>query len=107
MKKILAQMTFILTIASGIFTSVNSYAWIPSGETVTVTEVIQWQDNSPIVFRLSSGHFCYIENGEKNAYSVILALYMSGNKASIHCHDAEENKGGYMARKMHRVVAFK
>jgi translation initiation factor IF-1 len=82
-------------------------AWIPNGDMVTVTEVIQWQDNSPIVFRLSSGLYCYIESAEKNAYSMVLGLYMSGNKVAVHCHDAEENKGGIMAHKMHRMIAVK
>lgn len=93
--------SFILLSASA------SHAWIPGGEIASIDEIIQWQDNLPIVFKLSNGYHCWIPNEEKAAYSLILSLYASGKKASIYCHDAEENKGGYLAHRLHRITAIK
>lgn len=101
--------SFIVRIVSCflLLSASATYAWIPGGEIVSVDEIIEWQDNSPIVFKLSSGFYCWIPNEEKAVYSLILTLYTSGKKAGIHCHDAEENKNGYLAHRLHRIAAVK
>lgn len=96
--------TFIFALS---FVSVASYAWIPSGDIVTIDEIIQWNDEGPIYFKLSSGYTCYVPADEKNNYSLILALYVSGKKASIHCFDSEETAGGMKGHRLHRIIAVK
>jgi hypothetical protein len=92
----------------GLMWSVNSYAWIPAGDTVTIDDVIIWNGaSSDIVFKLSSGYYCYIKADEKNTLSEVLAVWAAGKKASIHCHDAEEDKAGYKAHYLHRIIAFR
>jgi hypothetical protein len=90
-----------------LFLSCYVHAWIPNGETVTIDEIIQWNGDGPVYFKLSSGYMCYVPAAEKNAYSLILALYMSGKKASIHCFDSEETLGGFKGHKLHRIIAVK
>ncbi|MEX0139533.1 hypothetical protein MRBLMS1_000290 [Massilia sp. LMS1-1-1.1] len=80
-----------------------AYAWTPSGEPVSVQEVIVWQDASPIVIKLSSGLYCHVMPEERYLYALVLTLYASGKTASIYCHDAVENKGGYLSHRLHRI----
>ncbi len=92
----------------GLICSVNSYAWIPAGDIVTIDEVVIWNGTaSDVVFKLSNGYYCYIKSDEKNTLSEILAVWASGKKASIHCHDTEEDKAGYKAHYLHRIIAFR
>jgi hypothetical protein len=44
---------------------------------------------------------------DKITLSEILAVWEAGKKASIHCHDAEEDKAGYKAHYLHRIIAFR
>ena len=46
--------------------SALAFAWTPNGETVTIDEIIQWQDNDRVVFKLSSGYRCFIPQAEDN-----------------------------------------
>ncbi len=89
------------------FVSVASYAWIPNGDVVNIDEIIQWNDEGPIYFKLSNGYMCYVPAAEKNNYSLVLALYISGKKAAIHCHDSEETSGGLKGHRLHRIIAVK
>ena len=80
-----------------------AYAWTPSGEPVSIKEVILWQDVNPIVIKLSSGLYCHIMPEEKNLYALVLTLYASGKTASIYCHDSVEDKVGYPSHRLHRI----
>lgn len=82
----------------------NSHAWTPNGESVNIVEVLEWQDSTFIVFKLSSGHYCYILPNEKNAYALIMGLYLSKKSASVHCHDTLEDKLGFPAHRLHRII---
>jgi hypothetical protein len=96
-----------LLIVAFCFSSLSAHAWIPNGETVTIDEIIQWNGDGPVYFKLSNNHVCYIPAAEKNAYSLILALYMSGKPASVHCFDSEETSGGIKGHRLHRIIAVK
>ena len=102
-------MQFYIRFLVVVFLSMSSFAhaWIPNGDVVTIDEVIQWNGNGPVYFKLSSGYMCYVPADEKNAYSLVLALYMSGKKASIHCFDSEETVGGIKGHRLHRIIAVK
>lgn len=96
----------LLVVVSFLF-SLSAHAWIPNGETVTIDEIIHWNGDGPVYFKLSNNHMCYIPAAEKNTYSLILALYMSGKRASIHCFDSEETVGGIKGHRLHRIIAVK
>lgn len=87
--------------------SATSHAWVPNGDTVTIDEIIQWEGDQKIYFKLSNNYICYIPSSEKNTYALILALYMAGKKASVHCHDSEESTSGIKGHKLHRIIAVK
>lgn len=87
--------------------SSTAFAWTPSGEKVTVDLIYEWQDNNVIIFKTSLGHYCYIPADEKNMYSLVLSLMATGKQASIHCHDSEENYGGILAHRVHRIIGFR
>lgn len=103
---IVSFRTSLVTLSLMVF-SMNSFAWIPSGETVTIDRIIEWEANREVVFKTSLGHYCYIPSDEKNMYSLVLSLMASGKSASIHCHDGVVNIGGYNAHRVHRVIAFR
>ena len=83
------------------------YAWTPSGETVKITEILHWDNNAPVIFKTSGGHYCYIPVDEERMYSLVLAIYSSGRSASIHCYGSEEViRSGQKAHRVHRVVGL-
>jgi len=96
-----------LLVAIPFLFSLSAHAWIPNGDVVTIDEIIQWNGDGPVYFKLSNNHSCYIPAAEKNAYSLILALYLSGKQASIHCFDSEESVGGEKGHRLHRIIAVK
>ena len=99
MKRFLSKITYALLF----LLAPNAHAWTPSGEVATIVEIIEWQDSPAIVFKLSTGKFCYIQPEEKNAYALILAVYLASKPVSVYCHDAEENKVGFLAHRFHRI----
>ena len=82
----------------------NAYAWVQS-DGVTVSNIIEWQDDAPVYFTLSNGTVCYVPNTEKNLYSLVLSIYASGKSANIHCHDSVETYGGVEGHRLHRIIA--
>lgn len=92
-------------LVAGTFIATPSYAWI-SGENVSVVEITEWQDSAPIYFKLSNGTMCYIPANEKNMYSLILSIHVSGKRAHVHCADAVDTYGGVPGHRVHRVVSF-
>lgn len=82
-------------------------AWTPNGEKATIDRLYNWQDNGVALFVTSLGHICYIPQNEDKMYSLVLSLFTSGMQASIHCHDTEENYGGLMAHRVHRVIGMR
>jgi hypothetical protein len=93
-----------LIILCALLVTTQVRAWTPNGQVVTIDQVVQWERNSKIVLILSSGHKCYIPADEDKVFSTVLAIYLAKAKASIHCHDKEENIGGYKARRLHRII---
>lgn len=96
-----------LLVAVSLLFSLSAHAWIPNGDVVTIDEIIQWDGDRPVYFKLSNNYICYVPAAEKNAYSLVLALYMSGKKASIHCFDSEETQSGVKGHRLHRIIAVK
>ena len=97
MKKINSLIFAILA-----FTSLNSNAWVQTGNT-SIKEFVQWEDSQKVVLILNSGHQCYVPVSDRELYSLALAFYMSGKEFYLHCYDASENVGGYTAHKIHRI----
>lgn len=83
----------------------NANAWV-QGRNVTVSNIIQWQDNAPIYFSLSNNITCYVPASEKNMYSLILGVFSSGKKVNIWCHDTPYYYGGYWGHRVHRFEAY-
>ena len=100
MKNYISSIIFFLCMTL----SLTSHAWV-TGENVTVDQIIEWQDNLPIFFKLSNGTMCYIPSDEKNMYSLILSLMVSGKTATFHCHVAEDVTQGWSGHRLHRVIA--
>lgn len=90
--------------------SQSAFAWV-SGSGVTIDNVVVWEGaeaSTYMYFKTSSDVWCYIPPGQKLLNSTVLALYTSKNRATIHCHDAEETKQGGVpaAHKLHRIYAL-
>ena len=94
----------LLSVLLLLLVTVNAHAWVYS-DRVTITQVILWQDNAPVYFKLSNGVLCYLPAGESNLYSLVLTLHTTGKMISIHCHDGTENYGGYNGHRVHRLIA--
>ncbi|WOI37707.1 hypothetical protein R1T43_01325 [Alteromonas sp. CI.11.F.A3] len=88
-----------------LFSSIVN-AWTPSGSSLTVKGIIEWEGNEHVVVWLSNDIKCYVPSNESNLISFVYALYLNQKSASWHCHDAETNVGGYKAHRLHRVVAL-
>lgn len=67
--------------------------------------IMEWQDDNPVYFQLDNNEWCYIPSSEKNTYSLLLSLFMSGKKAHIHCHLSTESNGGQGGHRLHRIIA--
>jgi len=91
-----------------LFFSSNSFAWVESVN-ITVSQMVMWESSTKYsVFRLSNGTNCHVPLGgedDKELYSFMLSLYMTGKTLNLHCYDAEENIGGYTSHRIHRVNA--
>jgi hypothetical protein len=97
-----------VVLGIGLVCSAGSHAWIPAGDIVTIDDVIMWNGSgSDVVFKLSSGYYCYVKPDEKNTLSEILAAWAASKKVSVHCHDAEEDRGGFKAHYLHRIIAYR
>lgn len=84
------------------------YAWNPDGERSTVRDVVLWEDAGQVAFLLQSGKWCYLPNSAGNyskTVAMLMTLYVSGKPAYFHCHDSEENIGGFSAHRFHRLAA--
>ena len=99
------RYTVAFSLMMALIFSAPTYAWVYS-ENVSIVEITEWQDGAPIYFKLSNGTMCYVPAAEKNMYSLILSLYISGKRAHIHCTDAVETYGGVPGNRVHRVVSF-
>jgi len=93
-------------IFMGLLITSTCNAWVFTGE-VTITEVIQWENEKNIVLVLSNPEKtkCYVPLIEKNLHSLVLSLYMSGKTFNAHCHDVADDVGGYPSHKIHRINA--
>lgn len=100
--KLTKSIIFVL-IAGLIATNANAVTF----GSETVKEIIQWQDNSPIYFKLTtSGEWCYIPATEKNMYSLVLSLYVSGKSSHFECNDIVDNYGSINGRRLMRINAY-
>jgi hypothetical protein len=79
-------------------------SWTPNNEKSKVVQIVQWQGTQSTVILLGSGVRCYIPATETNLISLVLSLYISKSDAYWHCADLEENIGGYLSHRLHRVV---
>ena len=96
------KFIFGLMVFLGSISSAN--AWVYS-ENVQIAQITQWQDSAPIYFLLSNKTTCYIPATEKNMYALILDLHVTGKKANVHCHDSEDDFGGVLGHRLHRIIA--
>ncbi|MGI1677616.1 MAG: hypothetical protein K6L75_02710 [Cellvibrionaceae bacterium] len=88
-----------------MFASTSSYSWEVS-EGVTINELVQWEGSSFLVVRLSSDNTYHAPLVDKELYSLILSLYMSGRSFTIYGYDLAENINGYGdSHKIHRINA--
>jgi hypothetical protein len=95
----------MVSLVAGLAITAPTYAWVYSPN-VSVIEITEWQDGAPVYFKLSNGTMCYVPAAEKNMYSLILSMYVSGKRAHIHCADSSDIYGGMAAYRVHRVVSF-
>lgn len=103
-RKAVNRFAVILGLLAGFAASMPTHAWVYS-ENVSVVEITQWQDNAPIYFKLSSGTTCWIPATEKNAYALILSMYLTGRKAfQVHCHDTAVTYAGIPGYQLHRII---
>lgn len=93
-----------LSLSAGLLFSAPVHAWVLS-ENVSITEIMEWQDNGPIYFKLSNGVMCYAPATEKNLYSLILSMHVTGKILTVHCHDTSEAYGGIQGRRVHRILS--
>lgn len=70
-----------------------------------ITAIVQWQDNTDVLFEVAPQKYCYLPPGEKTAIALVTTLYSSGRKADIHCHAASVTIGGMPAHRLHRIIA--
>lgn len=89
-----------------LMVSVNSHAWQRSSS-VSIKELVQWEGSSNALMVLSDGKRCYVPLTDKELYSFVLAVYMSGKLMDTYCHDQAETIGGYSnSHKLHRLNAM-
>lgn len=92
----------ILCLFIAVVSNANALVY---SENVTIDEIISFQNNNAVYFTLSNGTKCYILNDEKNMYSLILAVQSTRKVIDIHCFDTEENTGGFLGHRTHRIIA--
>ncbi len=81
-----------------------TWAWVQSGNT-TIDELVLWEGGEQgfAVLKLASGHNCYVPLIEKELYSLVLALHISGKTFNVHCHDEPVMVHGYSTHRLHRI----
>jgi hypothetical protein len=86
-----------------MITSTLSHAWVVNSS-VTIKEMVQWEGSGYVVTILSNNNICFAPLSDKELYSLLLGLYMSGKIFTAHCHDPAENINGYSnSHKIHRI----
>ena len=105
MKNTLTKSILLLLLLSNI----ASAAWVVESN-ATITGIVEWNSvNSQervVYFKRSDGNFCYILANEEHFYSLILTLFTTGAKSTIHCYDSiTTNVGGIFAYRLHRIAA--
>lgn len=87
-------LTFSMSIQAGVYL-----------DNVSIVEIIQWQDDSPVYIKSSTGVWCYLPAVEKNLYSLLLSVFATGKKVKMVCNDSLESYGGVPGHRIHRVIA--
>jgi len=110
MKRLIVSLISIAILSTGIPPIAN--AWTPSGELQKITQVITWQDDSPwlgVVYVLSNGQSCYFEptgsSGEA-LLTLVMSAFLSGRTVSVHCYDNQEDIGGFLSHRHHRIILY-
>ena len=86
-----------------MFASTISHAWVISSN-VTIKEIIQWEGAGYVVIKLSNDNICHSPLADKELYSFVLSMYMSGKTFTSYCYDAAETINGYSnSHKLHRI----
>jgi hypothetical protein len=99
MFRIIAFFIFMLV-------STSSHAWVFSGGNITIKELVQWEGSSYVLIILSNNNICHAPLADKELYTLILAMYMSGKTLTTYCHDSAETINGYLnSHKLHRLNA--
>ena len=85
----------------------SAHAWMDI-RAVTITSVIQWEENPNVIVVLSNNVRCYILSSDKQLVGLAWLLYTTDRPADIICYDTGENVNGYVdTHKLHRMVAYK
>ena len=85
------------------FFSTISHAWVISSN-VTIKELVQWEGAGNALIVLSNDKKCYVSLADKELYSFVLAMYMSGKSLTTYCYDEAEIINGYTeSHKLHRL----
>jgi hypothetical protein len=93
-----------------VIVSQSANAWV-SASNASVLKVIQFEEGigrNYTVATISDGtktFTCYVAYNEKLVTTSLLALYMTGKTATIHCHDTPLDIGGFSSHKLHRLIA--
>ncbi len=100
MKKVIISIFLVV----GLLVGSNAHAWLNSTN-VSIRDVVEWQDNSPIYFTLSNDNICFIPASDEILYRLILTLYATQNTGEFVCADDTTNFGGINGHRLHRVRA--
>lgn len=86
-----------------IFFSTTSHAWVVNNS-VTIKEIVQWEGSSYVLVILSNNNICHAPLTDKELYSFVLSMYLSGKKFTAYCYDAGETINAYAnSHKLHRI----
>lgn len=94
----------VVGLALILGTSARADGWMFYGD-AKILEVVQWQDNSPVYFKVSPTDHCYVPAAEKGMVALIFSLYASGRRADIHCYTTADTYGGIPGYRLHRIIA--
>lgn len=95
----------LITLIGFFVIGVSNANALVHNNNVKINEIIEWNNNSPIHLLLSNGNRCYVPSTEKNLYSLVLTLFTSAKSSDIVCFDSEEETNGFLAHRIHRVIA--
>ena len=103
MKNIFRVSIFVLAI----ILSQSASAWVAINN-VTIKHLVTYEESVQkmvVLFGNDTGTLqCYVPIIEKNLSAMVLSAFMSNKSLTVHCHNSEEDVGGYPSYKLHRMI---